>query len=717
MTISFLFEAYWIQAVSASEAISRINKKTPQVDPFLAVEASISVQKINRLMMKRVLLVLVVAAWTAVVYAQPAPIKWGEVPMKDLTMDVYPADTNAATVILADYGNIDLKSSGKLVFKRHVRIKLLSEAGYDWATVVIPYVAADKLQKVSGIKGQTVTLGSNNRPQRHKLDKKAIFEEDLDGLQKQFRFTLPALEPGAVIEYQYAIATDHPLYFPGWPFQATEPTRWSEYRIETPALFDFAFIRYGELPYHIEEREPKPYQGIVAYRWAMKDVPALREEPFMTTPADYVAALEMQLRSFIGIDLLTSWEDVAHGLLITGAFGNFMDPDSLVRVRAREVTEGVTGGREKMEAICDFVRTGMTWDGVSDFTPGRPLVETLEKRTGNSADLTMLLIAMLRAVNLKADPLLLSTRDHGRVIESYPVMSQFNYVLARLEVDEETHLLDPTDSHRPCGLLPPRALNGRGLLLKEEQTRVRNIRGSKMTKRSGQWIDILASGAYKHAAYLDVTLDSTGGLTAIVKVSDGEYSALEKRHVLAALEPEEYLRDIVLDGLTAAEVTSDSIENVSDVTEILRTRASFSLSDYAQVAGDFMYLNPSVLDRMHDNPLRLPERTFPVDMTYPRSETFTGHFTVPPGYTVEDLPEDVHFSLPSGGGAFKRAMSAQDSTFSMHSRFILTRDWFPPEQYQELQSFFERIVAAQAEQVVLKRTTEPETNTPGGTER
>ena len=88
--------------------------------------------------MKRVVLIVFVLAGLSAMtlHAQRAPgkkppIKWGDIPQEHLEMDHYAPDTNAAVVILADYGDVYFEGDGEMVFERHRRIKILTEAGYD----------------------------------------------------------------------------------------------------------------------------------------------------------------------------------------------------------------------------------------------------------------------------------------------------------------------------------------------------------------------------------------------------------------------------------------------------------------------------------------------------------------------------------------------------------------------------------------------------------
>ena len=53
----------------------------------------------------------------------------------------------------------------------------------------------------------------------------------------------------------------------------------------------------------------------------------------------------------------------------------------------------------------------------------------LKTRQGNVAEINLLLTAMLRKAGIEADPMILSTRDNGIANTSYPLISEYNYVI------------------------------------------------------------------------------------------------------------------------------------------------------------------------------------------------------------------------------------------------------------------------------------------------
>ncbi|MEJ7658609.1 MAG: hypothetical protein WKG07_02725 [Hymenobacter sp.] len=91
--------------------------------------------------------------------------------------------------------------------------------------------------------------------------------------------------------------------------------------------------------------------------------------------------------------------------------------------------------------------------------------------------MNLLLIAALRQAGLPAQPVLLSTRTHGRVSQSFPQLQQFNYVIGVLPLaDGKELLLDATEPLLPCGVLPSRCLSQAGRL----------VTGKEM---EGRWVE------------------------------------------------------------------------------------------------------------------------------------------------------------------------------------------------------------------------------------
>ncbi len=614
-------------------------------------------------------------------------------------MTTFQADTNATAVILADYGDVGFRVRGGMEMKRHMRVKILSEAAYDdWGTVTLTYVHANRAQRIDDLRAQTVIVGPNGEIERHKLEKDAIFEEKANDDLRRIRFTFPALQPGAVIEYSYTLRFNNPVFLPSWAFQRGEPTLYSEYRVEAPEQLRYVFTMRGTHPFSAREQETlnRPSGAQTRYRWVMEDIPALRTEPFMTTPDDYRTKLEIQLSAYMKANgtmepFLSTWPKLAEELIASDDFGRQIDP----RGRIREITQELVQGlplptpEAKLDTIYTYLTTNVEWDGYNAVFVDNDVEKVLEKGKGSAAEINLLLVAMLRAADIVAHPMLISTRANGQVLQVYPMVSQFNYTIAYVEIGDSVRLLDATDPLRPHTLLPTRAIVDEGWMLRET---------------GANWLPARTEGKYVHQAQLVGDLTETGDLNGTLTTVDDGYSALFKRHTIDEDGEDAYINDHVLEGLDAVTVDSFHVDHAEAIDQRLRTTIAFSAPAHGQAAADRIYISPKLTDRIEENPLRLPERTFPLDLTYARDYSYSLQLSLPEGYIAEELPRNTRVMLPERAGMYMRAVEVKEGKLTMMTRFSVRTSYFPPELYDELRSFYDQVVAAEAEVVVLKKT-------------
>ena len=189
------------------------------------------------------LLVAVFSATTAV--GQRPPMKWGDIPDEHLQMMDFPADTNAAAVILGDFGETSFENWNQ-VYRIHRRVKLLRESSYeDFGTVNISYPTGRNGARVGDLKAQTVVLGADGKKTVHKVDRGSFFKERLEHDWERLSFTFPALQPGAIVEYSYEVNLPSNFFLAPWAFQKHEPVLYSEYRVEFPGQLQYVVSAVG----------------------------------------------------------------------------------------------------------------------------------------------------------------------------------------------------------------------------------------------------------------------------------------------------------------------------------------------------------------------------------------------------------------------------------------------------------------------------------------
>ncbi|MDX2067913.1 MAG: DUF3857 and transglutaminase domain-containing protein [Haliscomenobacter sp.] len=637
--------------------------------------------------------------------AQETSIKWGKIPDEELKMTTYALDTSAAALVLADIGyfSYDLRAPDQLTeLNVHRRIKILKRNGFSEGDIEIPYYNKDRYQDIIQLKAQIFNPDGSKRS----IEKKDFFEEKTAEGYTTKKFTFPEIQVGSVIEYSYVLQTKDWSRIPTWYFQTDIPVKLSEYVLNIPEFLEFVIISRGR---ELDRNEQSLESGIGIrnrkYILAVNDAPALKEEAYITTMTDYTAHVIFQISGTVqnGIrqPYLSDWPTVAKQLLEDESFGKRIDRKANFDDAYDKVAPLVANAKtpeEKLKTIYHFVMDNIKWDGTNGIYQTEPLNKVFELKKGDAAGVNLMLIALLKAFGFDAKPLLVSTREHGQPIELYPIRSQFNYVLAYLKHNDKIQLLDATNRQRPMGLPAVRALNKKGWIVDAEKP---------------EWLDIVP-GRSSSTRMFNITLNEEGkAVGKIVSAYDG-YAALEVREELTKKDdpqssneaPEENEDEDVSATLTNIEYDSVTIKNLDDIYKTLSYNAKVQIPEGGTVNGDFIYINPVLHPAFDENPFKQTIREYPVDIPYPLSHRYVLNLTIPEGYVVEQMPEQVSLTLPQNGGKFTFLVSklaGTSRTFQINSTIQINQVHFEAEEYSVIKKFFDLIIEKQQEQLVLKK--------------
>jgi hypothetical protein len=84
-------------------------------------------------------------------------IKYGKISKDEFALKECSYEKDASAVVLSKTCSVDLSYSVIRYF-HHVRIKIVKEEGFDQANIKLSYYRKDKLENISGVKGQTKVL-------------------------------------------------------------------------------------------------------------------------------------------------------------------------------------------------------------------------------------------------------------------------------------------------------------------------------------------------------------------------------------------------------------------------------------------------------------------------------------------------------------------------------------------------------------------------------
>jgi hypothetical protein len=606
-------------------------------------------------------------------------------------MRTFDQDTSAAAVVLSDYGVSHFRIAGdlKLIFERRTRIKILKKSGYDWANVVVPfYQQSNGREVVSAIKGYTYNL-ENGKIRKDKLEASAVFEEQQSENRHTKKFTMPNVKEGSVIEYSYIITSDFIYNLREWEFQNTIPTVWSEYRAKIPQYFDYKTLQQG---YHqLYDPQDKYDSNLNGYRWVMKDLPALKAEKYITTLADYQAKIEFELQMVHApgkpSQVMTGeWEQVVQELMKEERFGSQLNRKGFFKNDIAVVVAKHSDPAQQMQAIYSLVQNTMKWNGKYGIYTTGSLRKAFENKAGSAAEVNLLLTAMLQEAGLDAAPVLVSTREHGRVYKGTPLLNKFNYVVAHVTIGGKEYLLDATDPLLPAGMLPVRSLNGEGRLIRAKDSR---------------WVALKPLDLYRKVYNGNLVVNERGQLTGEATEVSAGYRALFLRKEIQEEGEEKYTEKLNRE-IGDYRISKPSFSRVNEVSAPLELKYRVEAAGSEQPV-DVIYLNPMMGQGEKENPFKLEQRAFPVDFAVPISETFVCRFTIPDNYELEESPKNVRVSLPNNGGSFTYMVGKQGNVVEVLSRIEIVKPVYYAQEYPYLKELYAQIVAKHAEKVVLKR--------------
>ncbi|WP_081211944.1 DUF3857 domain-containing protein [Salegentibacter sediminis] len=646
--------------------------------------------------------------------------KFGKVSEEEVAQTEHPThkEANAAVLYRKQEVFYELhKQTGlTLITQIHERIKIYNKEGFDWANKEIKvYKNSSTEEKVSSIKAYTYNL-VDGKLQEEKLNRRDIFEEETSRYRKTTKFTMPAVTEGSVIELEYTIRSPFITSIDAVPLQDMIPIDKLEVSLKIPEFFGFK-VHYNPrspLIFPIEQSQgsfnynytqanrPRSLTGstkferkkiqylLNEYSIEQEAIPPLKDENYVDYLKNYAAYLRLELQYTKYPDspienYSQSWEGVAKSIFddsdlkkeigITNYYEE--DLDALLEGKKKE---------DKVDLIYNFVRDKIKWNDYVGFQAETGTRKAYKEGLGNTGDINLMLISMLRYAGFKANPVLVSTRSHG--IPLYPTREGFNYVVAGLELPNGVVLLDATDQNAGLGELPKRARNWQGRLIREDG--------------SSGWLALLPQVKSVNANRLDFqvqddfsihgrVLNSYYGLHA--KAFRDKHGKTSKDNYVEILEKDK--GNIVISNL--------EIHNREDKGENLRQTYEFNLENGIEVINGNIYLKPLMFAGLAENPFKENERNYPVIFDFPSVEKNTVNLMIPKGYEVSSIPEDFESILGEGAGQFIFKTSLAGNFLRIETIMDLNNIVYTSAEYEMLKEFFAQMVEKQTEAIVLTK--------------
>ncbi len=624
-------------------------------------------------------------------------IEFGKLTLEDGKFSIYEKDTTAHAVYLYEKGENYFEVQRGYIFlitKYHAKKKILDKQGFSEAEITIPYYHnEERTEKVINIRALT-----HNDGVKFGVNQETIYDADINERWSEKRFTFPNVQEGSILEYTYEIQSPFLYNLNGWDFQENIPKVYTEYNAKIPGNYRYNRALIGELKLDVNDatvqkncfqlpNSPAKPADCEVLKYVMKDVPAFKEdEEYMLSPKNYRSRLEFELSEFLGFNGINqkftkTWKDVDREFKSDRDIGGQLRKKNFFEKNVPlEIIAGNEDALTKANKIYDFVKNHYTWNEKFGVLRDNRVKQAFETKLGNVAEINITLINLLNAADIKTDVMMMSTRAHGMPKKSHPVMSDFNYLVAKAEIDGITYLLDATEKELPFGMLPYRCLNYYG--------RVMDFDGDSY------WFDIEPEKLNGRAIRLQMELDFEKGIGSgeFDEISDG-YEAIFKKEHLGSMSEEEYIEKIEEDTNDDFLIKTYLIDKEKSNDKRLAENYTFELENLGK--GQTVYFNPFVIRYFKTNPFKVESRYYPVDFGFLRSYKYFANIKIPAGYKVKNIPEPVNIGMPDNSGIMRFNCTATQDMVMVQFTLQLKYTQYTSAGYAYIKEFFENAVLVQ----------------------
>ena len=619
---------------------------------------------------------------------------WPPISSEELALKQSKSDPNADAEALCREVWIDRHS-----ITNYVRLKIFNERGREkYSNVKIEYWGSFR---ISDITARTIEPDGKIVD----LSKDAVFDTvkvkskrgDLN--VKALSFAMPAVEPGAIIEY-------------GW----TENERFtaSDYiPLELQSEFPVDEIRFYLKPPSGEsqnlhllsfgcqyDQSAFPYLGYTTI--TVHNVPAYHDEPFspprlvnqqwlLPYYTSYPEYSTYNYWNFIG---KFEYEEAKKKIKLNG---------DMKQIAAMIVANGKTD-EEKLALLADYCRRNIknihsassTTEERDQFKPNRNSVDTLRRQIGTPRDIDLEFIALAQAAGYNARLAIVADRRDFFFNPRIRCAAFLNNFDAAVELQGKWQFYDVSDEWAPAGTLGWKEQGVPALI---------------PDPTDSDWVTtpFLSAGESKIERIAELTLSSEGDLEGDIRelYSGNESFDFRREHTSQTVaEREEFVKEKIKEIAPDFQATNIRVTISPDAKLPVGIGYHLLAKNYAQRTQGRLFLKPGFLHSAASAYFPSSERNNSIYFPYPWSEYDLVTIRLPADFQLDraESPESVKFA-PTGEYSAKLFMSRTSNTLTYRRELTVGSDeelLFPVDRYATVKSVFDRIHAADEYLVALK---------------
>lgn len=597
---------------------------------------------------------------------------------------------DAQAVVRIEEIVVDIKSNGKLVEKIKVAITILNKNGDENGYLLQPY---DKSMKVSGIKAQL--FDENGVEFKKKGGFETLDYALISGGSTYDDNRIKAIYPEQyiypyTIEYTYELTFSGVLQYPDWnPVGAYNVS--TEKSTFTLIVARQAVCRYYEKNISTPVRVQNNAESTV-YAWELSNQAAVANENFSPaladiTPVVLIAPSQINVEGYEGN--IESWTGFGQWINKLNEGRDNLSEESKAKIR--KITEGVTDERAKIKLLYEYMQNKTRYVNISIGIGGfQPFdAETVDRLSyGDCKALSNYMKTILEVAGISSRYTLAMAGPENPAINAVFPSNQFNHAILCVPLATDTVWLECTSQNNPFNYL--------GKFTADRQVLVIDASGGTLVHTP-----VLTAESNLESRNVQVTLDAAGG--GFAEAKNTFHGATYDSYLPIVMSDQADRKKMVTRRIHVPnfELDNFTIQETKSEAPYISEKLNLSLSGYGTRVGEKLMLCLNMMNKLGDSPFQAATRKNAVSFTWPVYEVDTVVYALPQGYTLEKVPSGV--SLKSDFGEYTTQVTKSGSTLQYVRTFKIYKAGHPVERYDEIVTFFEKVVTADENKVMLTR--------------
>jgi Domain of Unknown Function with PDB structure (DUF3857)/Transglutaminase-like superfamily len=565
----------------------------------------------------------------------------------------------------------------------HVVKKIQKEGAKSLGEIPIYY---DKsCEEVVDIEAYTITPDGKKLRYEKIQDLSNSGDSSVYGDERVKMITMPGVVVGSIIDLKATTKRNKPIiennFSDDFYFSSGYPIKEARYAVTAPKDMHLNFDMLNE-PVGSKKPETDIRGNEITYTWTTQDNDKVEDEEYMPSYEEVYKCLS--------VTTLKDWRQLADWNW--PLFKKNLQVSPEMKKKVEELTKGKNSDAEKIQAVIEYIRSDFRYVAMNmkfhNYEP-HPADEVFKNKFGDCKDQTLLAIAMLSDIGVKAWPVLMSTYSELRREDLPPMPAYFNHVILAIETEGKLYYTDVLYKGYPFQDIPA-AYDGKRVF-------VLNDKGGFFTV-----LPVSDEAETTNRLKEGVTIMDDGTAAVEAQVTLSRSISITLREALKSMSPDE--KEKVFSGMEAG---------IASGCKILEKKWNNIDTPYTQVTGTIRYESTCLVQRMGDMMIfGIPQagrgtaftahkRIYPIVFLAPSKRESCVTYTIPKGYEVMVLPKKVSLDTPYAD--YLREYDVQGAHVIGKESEESKRCRIPVEQYSGVQNFFDEIVKRTNERIMIKK--------------